>query len=187
VGSHGAPRRRRWWRGPALGALLVGAALSADTERGTQPAGGQPHPGPGARLGARVAEVIDGDTVVVRMDDGAVERIRYIGIDTPESDPREPLECFGLRAKAANSRLVAERRVTLVVGAEPRDDYGRLLAYVLVHRGPGRSLPVNAELVRRGFARTLTIAPNDAKAPALRRLESAAGRAGRGLWGSCGT
>jgi endonuclease YncB( thermonuclease family) len=48
-----------------------------------------------------------------------------------------------------------------------------------------RSLFVNATLVRRGLARTLTIPPNDRFAPRLRRLELAAARAGRGLWGAC--
>jgi endonuclease YncB( thermonuclease family) len=44
---------------------------------------------------------------------------------------------------------------------------------------------VNAELVRRGLARSLTIAPNDARAPLFERLEAEAGRAGIGLWGAC--
>ncbi|HZA88826.1 MAG TPA: thermonuclease family protein, partial [Solirubrobacterales bacterium] len=63
---------------------------------------------------------------------------------------------------------------------ELRDRYGRLLAYVYV----GSRL-VNAELVRRGYARTLTIAPNDSRAGLLARLEREAGQAGRGLWGDC--
>ena len=71
-------------------------------------------------------------------------------------------------------------------GPERRDAYGRLLAYVYDPAGRGRRpLFVNAELLRRGYARTLTIPPNDARAPMLRRLEAAAGRAGRGLWSAC--
>jgi micrococcal nuclease len=68
----------------------------------------------------------------------------------------------------------------LVFGAERRDVYGRLLAYV--HLGDRF---VNAILVRRGLARTLTIPPNDRYAPVLHELEAAAARAGRGLWGAC--
>jgi micrococcal nuclease len=183
------PLRRRWWRGPALGAVLAAAALAGGAGRAGPPEDGSGRPErAGERLRAEVVEVTDGDTVVVRLDDGTRESVRYIGIDTPESDPREPLECFGLRAKRANARLVAGRRVTLLVGAEPRDAYGRLLAFVRAPLSSGAgTLLVNAELVRRGYARTLTIAPNDALAPALRRLESAAGRRGRGLWGRCGT
>jgi micrococcal nuclease len=70
--------------------------------------------------------------------------------------------------------------VRLVFGVERHDVYGRLLAYVHV----GRRF-VNAALVRRGFARSLTIPPNDRYAPLFRRLELRAARAGRGLWGAC--
>ena len=70
-------------------------------------------------------------------------------------------------------------------GPERRDAYGRLLAYVFVRPAGGRWLFVNGELVRRGFARTLTISPNDARAPRLQRLERAAGLRGVGLWGVC--
>ena len=68
----------------------------------------------------------------------------------------------------------------LVFGVERRDVYGRLLAYVYL----GDRF-VNAELVRRGLARTLTIPPNDRFAARFKRLEMAAARAGRGLWGAC--
>jgi micrococcal nuclease len=143
---------------------------------------GHGDPGSVAALGARVIEVTDGDTIVVELPGGRIEDVRYIGINTPESTPDQPLECFGHEASAANRELVGGRRVSLSFGPELRDDYGRLLAYV---RAGG--VAVNAELVRRGYARTLTIAPNDARAPALARLEAAAGRAGRGLWGACNT
>ena len=90
------------------------------------------------------------------------------------------MDCFGPQASAFNHRLVEGQRVRLAFGVERRDVYGRLLAYV--HLG-GRF--VNAELVRRGLARTLTIAPNDRFAERFERLQQAAARAGRGLWGRC--
>ena len=77
---------------------------------------------------------------------------------------------------------MAGQRVTLHLGAEPRDRYGRLLAYVY-RRTDG--LFVNAALVRGGFGRTLTIRPNVAHAGELRRLQRAARAARRGLWGAC--
>lgn len=130
---------------------------------------------------AEVLRVVDGDTIEISLGD-EVEDVRYIGVDTPESvTPGEPVECFGKRASAYNQRLVAGRDVRLVFDRERRDQYGRLLAYV--YAGPTF---VNAELVRRGFAQTLTIAPNTARAPLLDRLEHQAGRAGRGLWEACG-
>ena len=135
-----------------------------------------------AALTGLVVEVTDGDTVVVELADGSRERVRYIGIDTPESTPDQPLECFGDEAAEANRRLVEDRQVQLRLGPERRDDYGRLLAFVRVD-----GLLVNAELIRGGFARVLTIAPNDQLASRFELLEAAAGRAGRGLWGACNT
>jgi micrococcal nuclease len=129
---------------------------------------------------AFVTRVVDGDTIEARIGE-RVEDVRYIGVDTPETvKPGTPVQCFGLRASAFNHRLVERRRVRLVFGAERRDDYGRLLAYV--HLGDRF---VNATLVRRGLARSLTIPPNDRLAPLFRRLELGAARAGRGLWGAC--
>jgi micrococcal nuclease len=123
---------------------------------------------------------VDGDTIEARID-GHDEYVRYIGVDTPETvKPDTPVQCFGPRASAFDHRLVEHRWVRLVPGAEPRDVYGRLLAYVyLGHRF------VNAMLVRRGLARSLTIPPNDRFARLFRRLELRAVHSGRGLWGAC--
>jgi micrococcal nuclease len=129
---------------------------------------------------ALVTRVVDGDTVEARIG-SEVEDVRLIGVDTPETvKPETPVQCFGPRASDFTHGLLEGRRVRLVFGAERRDVYGRLLAYVYL----GRRF-VNAALVRRGLARTLTIPPNDRFAPRLRRLELRAARAGRGLWGAC--
>lgn len=131
---------------------------------------------------ADVVRVVDGDTIVVRLR-GRVEKVRYIGMDTPESvKPGVPVQCYAERASAENARLVAGRRVRLVVGAEPRDRYGRLLAYVY-RVADGRF--VNAALVTGGYARTLTIPPNDRFAPRFAALQREARHAGRGLWHAC--
>ena len=129
---------------------------------------------------AYVLRAVDGDTIEVRLD-GRREDVRYIGVDTPETvKPGTPVQCFGPRAHRFNARLVTHRRVRLVFGVERRDVYGRLLAYVYLD-----SRFVNAELARRGLARTLTIPPNDRFARRFKRLQNAAARAGRGLWGRC--
>ena len=141
----------------------------------------------GHAVSARVVRVIDGDTVEVTID-GAEEDVRYIGIDTPETvKPGSPVACYGPQASAANHRLVEGRTVRLVFGAERRDVYDRLLAYVYTESPgqPGKGRFVNAALVRQGYARTLEIAPNVEHAPQLSRLQAQAGRAGRGLWESC--
>lgn len=138
-----------------------------------------------AEAGARVTAVVDGDTIKVRLDGGADERVRYIGIDTPESvKPGTPVECFAKRASAENARLLAagDDRVRLRFDAERRDRYGRLLAYV--YRTSDGVL-VNGELVRGGYAGTLEIAPNLALAKRFSGLQREARAAGRGLWKAC--
>jgi micrococcal nuclease len=139
---------------------------------------------------AAVSRVVDGDTIEARIG-GELEDVRLIGVDTPETvKPGAPVQCFGPRASNFAHRLLEGRTVRLVFGEERRDPYDRLLAYayldpaVEAHAGP-RPRFVNAALVRRGLARTLTIPPNDRFAPLLRRLELGAARAGRGLWGAC--
>src|SRR5215213_9316145 len=110
---------------------------------------------------AQVLRVVDGDTIRVRLD-GRTERVRYIGIDTPESvKPGTSVQCFAKRAAARNRALVGGRTVTLRFDAEQRDRYRRLLAYVWRDQAPRF---VNAALVREGFAQTLTIPPNVAHA-----------------------
>jgi len=129
---------------------------------------------------ALVTRVVDGDTVEARIG-GEVEDVRLIGVDTPETvKPGEPVQCFGPRASDYTHRLLEGQRVRFAFGVERRDAYGRLLAYAYL----GDRF-VNAQLVRRGLARTLTIPPNDRFEPLLRRLELVAARAGRGLWGAC--
>ena len=127
-------------------------------------------------LTARVVRVVDGDTIEVATGDGT-EDVRYIGVDTPESvKPGTPVQCYAKRASHFNDRLIAGRTVRLRFDRERRDVYGRLLAYVYAG-----SRFVNAELVRRGFARTLTIPPNTSHASLFDRLASRAGRDGRGM------
>jgi micrococcal nuclease len=129
---------------------------------------------------AYVTRVVDGDTVEAQIGD-EVEDVRLIGIDTPETvKPEAPVECFGPQASSFTHRVLEEQPVRLVFGVERRDVYGRLLAYVYIgHRF------FNAELVRRGLARTLAIPPNTLHKALFRRLELRAARAGRGLWGAC--
>ena len=172
-------------RGPSLGAvallaLLVLALLRGcddnGDDRSKDGAGATPA---GEEATGEVVEVTDGDTIEVSLPDG-VEDVRYIGVDTPEVDPNIGVECFGKQASELNAELVESERVRLVFDAERRDKYGRLLAYVYV----GETF-VNAELVRRGYARTLTIEPNDTFAERFARLAQQAANAGRGLWGAC--
>jgi len=134
-----------------------------------------------AKFSARVIRAVDGDTLEVAMPSGEREDVRLIGVDTPETvKPGTPVQCFGPRASAFTHRVADGRSARLELGVERRDVYGRLLAYVRI--GPRF---INATLVGRGLARTLTIAPNDRLAPLFSRLQIEAARAGRGLWDAC--
>jgi micrococcal nuclease len=109
--------------------------------------------------------------------------VRYIGMDTPESvEPGTPVQCWAKAAGRENERLIEGRRVRLRYDAERHDRYGRTLAYV--YRASD-GLFVNAELVRRGDARVMTIPPNVEHESLFRRLAARARRAHRGLWGAC--
>ncbi len=174
-------RRRHALSAPLFVALVL-IALSV-SRCGIKGGGSDEPSGP---LTARVTHVVDGDTIDVELPDGDEETVRYIGIDTPETvKPGTPVECGGPRAHEANDKLVYGKTVTLRFDAERRDVYGRLLAYVYLPRAGRRPLFVNAELARRGLARTLTIPPNDSFAALFDRLATRAGVLGRGLWGSC--
>jgi micrococcal nuclease len=93
------------------------------------------------------------------------------------------VECFGRRASAFTKRhLPPGRRVRYRLGTEPRDRYGRALAYVWLADGTF----FNGLLVERGFATPLTIPPNDDYAPRFLRASRRARRARAGLWASEG-
>jgi micrococcal nuclease len=133
---------------------------------------------------ATVVEVIDGDTITVELG-ARTEDVRLLGVDTPETKhPSRPVECFGAEAAAFTADLLPPGTpVRLERDEEARDAYGRLLAYV--RRTPD-DVFVNLELVRRGYADVLVIAPNDAYAPLLRQAGAQARDEAQGLWGACG-
>jgi micrococcal nuclease len=126
---------------------------------------------------AVVVRVVDGDTIAVRAG-GRVEKVRYIGIDAPETrHPIRGAEPGGREASAANRRLVQGRTVRIELDVRARDRYGRLLGYVYVG-----DLMINAEMVRLGYAHAATVPPNVAHAALFRALEREARAASRGLW-----
>lgn len=132
---------------------------------------------------ASVVEVIDGDTVRLRFASGD-EIVRLLGVDTPETvDPNRPAQCFGAEASTYLRQLLPEGHPVLVVrDTQTRDAFGRLLAYLFLDVG---GTFVNLELIRNGFADTLSIEPNttyQAEFAAALRIA----RSNRvGLWASC--
>jgi len=132
---------------------------------------------------ATVVSVVDGDTLVVRLA-GADERVRLIGIDTPETKkPDTPVQCYGPEASARTAALLPPGTVVrLVRDIEARDRYDRLLAYV--YRASD-GLFVNLDLVVGGYARPLRFEPNTAHAGEIAAAADAARRTPTGLWAAC--
>ena len=141
-----------------------------------------PFPLPGGERNGEVVRAVDGDTIYVRLG-GAVEKVRYIGIDTPEvHHPIRGEEPGGREATAVNRRLLGDRPVRLETDVQLRDRYGRLLAYVWARRPDGGEVMVNAELVRLGYAAVMTVPPNVRHAALFHRLAAEARVQHRGLW-----
>lgn len=131
---------------------------------------------------ALVVRVVDGDTIHVRVD-GHVEKVRYIGVNTPEvHHPSKGEEPGGREAHAVNRRLVEGKRVRLELDVQSRDRYGRLLAYVWI----GDTM-INAELVRLGYAQVMTVPPNVRHQSLFLKLQRDARQSGRGLWTRVGS
>lgn len=127
--------------------------------------------------------VTDGDTINVRID-GTTEKVRLIGIDTPETKkPDTPVQCFGPEATAfTKSLLPVGTPLHLQRDVEARDKYGRLLAYA--YRAAD-GMFVNLEIVAKGYARLLTIPPNVARSGEFVAAARTAERQNIGLWAGC--
>ncbi len=140
-------------------------------------------PGGAIEANAVVDDIVDGDTVDFVID-GREERVRLIGIDTPETErPDTDVECYGPEATEFVTRLLpAGTRVRIERDTVNRDDYGRLLGYVYrVDDG----VFVNYELVRQGYATPLSIEPNTTHAELFVDAARAAEADDAGLWAAC--
>lgn len=166
---------------PAVSSLLIFLVVGCTGGPLIQ-SGTPPEP---AGASAIVMEVVDGDTVVVEMA-GRTERVRLIGIDTPEATGGIlPAECYGDEATAYTSSLLpAGTEVRVTRDIEPRDRYDRLLAYV--HRAPD-GVFVNLEIAANGYAEALIIEPNTIHADAFYAAAARARNQGLGLWNACGS
>ncbi|MCX7831976.1 MAG: thermonuclease family protein [Actinobacteria bacterium] len=120
---------------------------------------------------AIVSRVVDGDTIVVILN-GREEKVRLIGIDTPERG-----RPYFNEAKQKTAELVLGKKVRMEKDVSERDRYGRLLRYVYVG-----NIFVNAELVKQGYAMAYTYPPDVKYSELFVRLQQEARSAGRGLW-----
>lgn len=128
-----------------------------------------------------IVRVVDGDTVILRID-GRQERVRLIGMNTPESvDPRRPVECLGKEASAKATEILT---AGMPVHTEPdptqdvRDRNGRLLLYLWTPDG----VLFNEQMIRLGFASEFTFAAPYRYQNQFRAAEREARAAKRGLW-----
>lgn len=169
-----------------LGRLIAifGALLLAGVVIDTAVLG---HKGPpNTESSAQIERAVDGDTLVVRQS-GTRERVRVLGINTPEVTGTP--QCGGEAASRSAERWVAKNHIVTLrsdSAAPNRDRYGRLLRYVEPSRlevQPGTDF--SAVQVRRGHARVAAYGQDLDTLPVLRQLERAARRHGRGLWGGC--
>lgn len=129
------------------------------------------------RVQAQVVKVVDGDTIQVTIQ-GKSYKVRYIGIDTPETvKPNAPVGPFGPEASAKNKELVAGKTVTLVKDVSEVDRYDRLLRYVIVD-----NQFINYVLVAEGYANASTYPPDVACSETFRQAAAAAQQSGVGLW-----
>lgn len=130
----------------------------------------------------RVVDFADGDTISVDMN-GKTERIRMIGVDTPEThDPRKAVECFGQAASEFTKNLIGTGPVRLEADSlsTNRDRYDRLLRYVYT----SDNKLVEAEIIKQGYGFAYVSFPFS-KLDEFRRYEKEAREQNKGLWAGC--
>lgn len=130
---------------------------------------------------AKVVRVIDGDTIEVDLGNNNIQKVRYIGIDTPETvDPRKTVQCFGKEASSKNKELVENNTVGLEKDVSETDKYGRLLRYVYAG-----DLFINQLLVNEGYAYASSYPPDIKYQDKFTEAQRQAQASNRGLWSAC--
>jgi len=125
----------------------------------------------------KVTRVIDGDTIEIE----GGQKVRYIGIDTPETvDPRSLPQCFGKEAASKNRELVEGKNISIEKDVSETDKYGRLLRYVYLD-----DIFINDYLVRQGYAYASSYPPDVKYQNQLKQAQLEAQEQNRGLWARC--
>ena len=166
---------------PYVGSISLDDARVMSLDPATLQGGAAPCRGP---LLGRVSRIVDGDTMHVNgVSEIGEWDVRFIGVNAPEiSHMGSVPDCYGNEATVFTSQL-AGRLVWLTFDSGCNDPYMRTLAYVWVGGGTGDLW--QRQLLRRGFARTLSIEPNVSFAGAFEAELSTAQAEGAGLWSAC--
>ncbi len=181
-----SPRRRAGTIAGVLGLFIAGCLAGVYSARPTathdSPAttakAATPHAGASERVEVELKDVVDGDTISVVLD-GRVQKVRYLGIDTPESfaSTSSGIEYLGKEAAARNGALVKGRSITLEYDGSRVDRYGRVLAYVWAD-----DVDVCKQLLAEGYAEVYRKAPNIRRYADYLEVEAAARKQCRGVW-----
>jgi len=148
---------------------------------------------PAQLMPAFVTRIVDGDTVDTSVAGRGRERIRLLGIDTPEvyesekldrdaqqsGQSREAIQALGRVASEYTRRHLDGKDVGLELDVQQRDRYGRLLAHIWLVDGT----LFNLQILRDGYAQILTIPPNVKYTDLFLACQREAREQGRGLWG----
>jgi micrococcal nuclease len=163
-------------------ALLIGiTSCSNSTQLPLPPQGGQTDVAKIAH--AKIIKVVDGDTVEIDLD-GHTERVRLIGVNTPETKhPTKPIECFGPEASAYMTQLLPKgAQLRIERDVEARDRYGRMLLYLYLDSD---NLFINLDLISRGYGTPMSIEPNTFHRNDFVHAAAQAEAANVGLWKAC--
>ncbi|MFC0213201.1 thermonuclease family protein [Paenibacillus chartarius] len=138
---------------------------------------GKPAASQAGRDEATVERIVDGDTLEVTLK-GKKEKIRLIGVDTPETKkPNTPVMFYGEEASDFTKKRLQGKTVQLEWDVEKKDRYDRWLAYVWV----GDEL-FNSTLLKEGYARLSTFPPNVKYVDRFKQDQESARKANKGLW-----
>lgn len=137
---------------------------------------------------AVIVRAVDGDTAVVKID-GQEKRVRFLGVDTPETvHPNKPVQFFGKEASNFTKESLNGRRVWLEYDSNPQDRYGRHLAYIwlnnpaTINESTMRESMFNAKLLLGGYAKVMIIKPNKRYESEFKKFQEEAKRARLGVW-----
>lgn len=135
-----------------------------------------------------VRRVVDGDTIVVAFPTGEQERVRLIGVNTPETvHPKKPIEYYGKEASDFTKKEMTGKKVWLQMDVQVRDRYQRALGYIWLEppkegESAIRRSMFNARLLLEGYGQVMTIQPNSRYAEMFVRFQREARESQNGLW-----